>query len=152
MQDVAEAVSPAQWGTAAAWRASTRSGGSPGQPDGNLPGDSNGDGIFNSSDLVAVFQAGKYEDDVADNASFAEGDWNGDGDFTTADLVFAFQNSNYVAAARAYAATVGTVTPELPASGPTQTPEPAADADQSALALDALFADLGRPRSRRSRG
>ena len=60
-----------------------------------IAGDSNGDGRFNSSDLVLAFEAGKYEDDVAGNASFVEGDWNGDGDFTTADLVFAFQNAVY---------------------------------------------------------
>jgi hypothetical protein len=62
-------------------------------------GDSNGDGVFNSSDLVKVFQAGKYEDDVDNNANFDEGDWNGDGDFDTSDLVFAFQTGNYVFAA-----------------------------------------------------
>ena len=59
-----------------------------------LLGDSNDDRIFNSSDLVAVFQAGKYED-----ATFGEGDWNQDGGFTTADLVFVFQAGHYVAAA-----------------------------------------------------
>ena len=68
------------------------------------------------------------------------------------DVLGALPLAMGLAAVEAVAATVGTVTPELPASGPTQTPEPAADADPSALALDALFADLGRPRSRRSRG
>jgi hypothetical protein len=62
-------------------------------------GDSNLDRLFNSSDLVKVFQAGKYEDGVAGNAGWAEGDWNGDGDFTTADLVLAFQSGGYVAGA-----------------------------------------------------
>ena len=60
-----------------------------------IVGDANGDGIFNSSDLVLVFQAGEYEDAVAGNSTFAEGDWNGDGDFTTADLVLAFQLGLY---------------------------------------------------------
>ena len=50
---------------------------------------------FSTSDLVAVFQAGEYEDTVTGNSSWAEGDWNGDGDFTTGDLVFAFQGGNY---------------------------------------------------------
>lgn len=64
------------------------------------PGDSNGDGIFNSSDLVQVFRSGEYEDDIAGNSTFEEGDWNGDGDFTTLDLVSAFRLGGYVAAAR----------------------------------------------------
>ncbi len=62
--------------------------------------DSNDDGTFDSSDLVAVFQAGKYEDGIDDNATFDEGDWNQDGDFDSADLVFAFQAGHYVAAAQ----------------------------------------------------
>ena len=63
-------------------------------------GDSNDDGIFDSGDLVDVFAAGKYEDGIADNATFDEGDWNQDGDFDTSDLVLAFQGGHYVAAAR----------------------------------------------------
>lgn len=90
------------WNAAAGWRPSTTIGGTPGTgSDTSIPGDSNGDGVFNSSDLVVVFQAGEYEDAVPGNSSFAEGDWNGDGDFTTADLVFAFQAGNYVAGATA---------------------------------------------------
>ncbi len=65
-----------------------------------LIGDSNDDGLFDSSDLVAVFQAGKYEDGIANNATFDEGDWNQDGDFDSSDLVLAFQAGHYVAAAR----------------------------------------------------
>ncbi|MCA9214622.1 MAG: VCBS repeat-containing protein, partial [Planctomycetales bacterium] len=55
-----------------------------------VAGDVNDDGVFDSSDLVAVFQSAKYEDGVYQNATFEEGDWNGDGDFDSADLVFAF--------------------------------------------------------------
>ena len=62
-------------------------------------GDSTLDGIFNSSDLVAVFRAAEYEDSIPGNSTWAEGDWNGDGDFTTLDLVTAFQDAGYVAAA-----------------------------------------------------
>jgi hypothetical protein len=62
-------------------------------------GDSNNDGVFNSSDLVKVLQAGQYEDDVEGNSTFDEGDWNGDGDFDSGDLVYALQTGNYVAAA-----------------------------------------------------
>ncbi len=63
-------------------------------------GDVNADGLFNSSDLVVVFRGGKYEDDIAGNATFDEGDWNLDGDFDTSDLVFAFQQGHYSAAGR----------------------------------------------------
>lgn len=62
-------------------------------------GDSNLDGLFNSSDLVAVFQSGEYEDDIVGNSTWAEGDWDGDGDFTTSDLVFVFQKNSYSHAA-----------------------------------------------------
>lgn len=58
-------------------------------------GDANGDGIFNSSDLVAVFVAGLYEDSVGNNARFDTGDWNNDGEFDTSDLVLAFQAGTY---------------------------------------------------------
>ena len=67
-----------------------------------LPGDSNGDGLFDSSDLISVFEAGGYEDRVPDNSHWEHGDWNGDGEFDTADLVYAFQQSRS-------AATAGTV-------------------------------------------
>jgi hypothetical protein len=64
------------------------------------PGDANGDGIFSSSDLVLVLQAGQYEDDTDDNSTWSEGDWNGDGDFTTADLVLALATGTYTNGAR----------------------------------------------------
>ena len=60
-----------------------------------LPGDANGDRIFNSSDLVQVFRYGQYEDGIADNSIWESGDWNGDQDFDTSDLVLAFQQGNY---------------------------------------------------------
>ena len=58
-------------------------------------GDSNLDGLFDSSDLVNVFVAGLFEDGVNQNAGWAEGDWDGDLDFTTSDLVLAFQAGTY---------------------------------------------------------
>ena len=61
-------------------------------------GDSNHDRVFDSSDLVAVFKAGKYEDDSNGNATFNEGDWNHDGNFDSGDLVLAFQAGTFVAA------------------------------------------------------
>ncbi|MCA9213377.1 MAG: CotH kinase family protein, partial [Planctomycetales bacterium] len=71
------------------WRASRQTGGTPGLPS-SIPGDANHDGLFNSQDLVQIFQAAEYEDDVPGNSTWEEGDWDGDGDFTTSDLVFAF--------------------------------------------------------------
>jgi hypothetical protein len=62
-------------------------------------GDANGDGRFDSADLVQVLARGKYEDDVPRNATFDEGDWNGDGEFTTADVVLAMQAGHYDSAA-----------------------------------------------------
>jgi hypothetical protein len=60
-----------------------------------LVGDANDDGVFNSSDLVQVFQAGEYEDDILHNSTYGEGDWNRDGEFDSADLVHAFQAGIY---------------------------------------------------------
>ncbi len=85
------------WSRAAAWKASNSIGGSPGSAaSATVTGDVNDDGQFNSTDLVIVFQAGKYEDGIIANATYAEGDWNGDGDFTSADLIKAFQEGTYV--------------------------------------------------------
>jgi hypothetical protein len=58
-------------------------------------GDVNGDGVFNSSDLVQVFQVGEYEDGIPNNSDFDEGDWDGDGEFTSSDLVMAHQGGHY---------------------------------------------------------
>jgi protocatechuate 3,4-dioxygenase beta subunit len=60
-------------------------------------GDSNGDGKFNSSDLVQAFQRGKYETRLP--ADWQDGDWNHDGRFDTRDLVSAFISSIYSATA-----------------------------------------------------
>ena len=59
-------------------------------------GDANWDGRFDSSDLVAIFQVGEFEDGTAGNSNWSEGDWNGDGEFDTSDLVWAFQFGVYV--------------------------------------------------------
>ena len=59
-------------------------------------GDANLDGVFNSADLVTVFQRGKFEDGIDQNAGWEDGDWNGDGDFTTSDFVVAFGTGGYV--------------------------------------------------------
>lgn len=59
-------------------------------------GDADVDGKFGTSDLVAVFQAGLYEDNVEGNATWSTGDWNCDGEFDTSDLVAAFQDDGFV--------------------------------------------------------
>jgi hypothetical protein len=67
---------------------------------GTTYGDANLDGIFNSRDMLIVFQAGEYEDGIPDNSTWREGDWNCDGDFGTGDLLTAFRHGGYEAASR----------------------------------------------------
>jgi hypothetical protein len=69
-------------------------------------GDSNLDGEFNSSNFVAVFKAGQYEDAIANNSTWATGDWNGDGEFDTSDFVDAFTGGGYEAGPRTAVAAV----------------------------------------------
>ena len=83
------------WELGQSWRASYVDGGTPGTSDSQLPGDSNHDGLFDSNDIVLVFQAGKYEDEIPNNATFEEGDWDGNGDFDTQDFVYVFQMGHY---------------------------------------------------------
>jgi hypothetical protein len=58
-----------------------------------IPGDATRDGLFDSGDMIAVFQAGQYE--TLSEATWAEGDWNADGLFTSGDLVTALQTGLY---------------------------------------------------------
>ena len=58
-------------------------------------GDANLDGVFDSGDLVHVFGAGEYEDDVAMNSTWGTGDWNGDREFDSGDFIFAFTDGGY---------------------------------------------------------
>ncbi|MCA9217191.1 MAG: hypothetical protein KDB27_29180 [Planctomycetales bacterium] len=69
-----------------------------------LVGDANLDGVFDSQDLVTIFQANEYRDDIPDNSTWSEGDWTCDGDFDTDDLVAAFQAGRYELPAAAAAA------------------------------------------------
>ena len=67
----------------------------------NVPlGDANFDGVFNSTDLIAVFQAGEYEDMFDRNSEWSTGDWNGDQEFDSGDVIVAFQTGSYVSLAR----------------------------------------------------
>ena len=56
-------------------------------------GDANLDRVFNSTDFVEVFQAGKYEQDL--QAGWVDGDWNADLRFESADIVIAMQEGTY---------------------------------------------------------
>ena len=58
-------------------------------------GDADLNGEFNSGDFVAVFSAGKYEDGIEGNATWAEGDWDGNMDFDSGDFVAAFSDGGY---------------------------------------------------------
>ncbi len=84
------------WNQASSWQPSAIPGGTPGREGAAaVIGDSNGDGVFDSRDLLFAFQSGEYEDDLSDNSTFEEGDWDDDGDFTSTDLVFAFRTGHY---------------------------------------------------------
>ncbi|MFC1758513.1 lamin tail domain-containing protein [Planctomycetota bacterium] len=80
---------------ATSWRSSAVVGGTPGAPSYQI-GDANLDGVFDSADLIQIFQLGRYEDDTSTDADWASGDWNGDGKFDSTDFVFAFQFSKFV--------------------------------------------------------
>ena len=82
------------WGQRNSWRPSGQFDGTPGTSE-PVVGDANNDGVFSSEDLVAVLQAGEYQDAETGNSTFSEGDWNGDGDFTSSDFVWAFKYGNY---------------------------------------------------------
>lgn len=58
-------------------------------------GDSNLDGLFNSTDMVDVFLKGEYEDGQLKNSTWASGDWNGDWEFDSSDFVLAFTDGGY---------------------------------------------------------
>ncbi|MCA9200668.1 MAG: hypothetical protein KDA87_24175 [Planctomycetales bacterium] len=60
-----------------------------------IPGDSNMDDRFNSSDLVEVFTTGEFEDGIPLNSTWREGDWNGDKEFDSGDFVYAFTAGSY---------------------------------------------------------
>lgn len=82
---------------------------------GTCIGDVNLDGVFDSSDLVLLFQNGLYE--TGEDATWVQGDWNGDCRFDSADLLIAFQEGCYEGE-RAFAqAPEATVTIPEPSGG-----------------------------------
>jgi hypothetical protein len=58
-------------------------------------GDADLSGEFGTTDLVAVFAAGEYEDDAMMNSTWETGGWNGDAEFGTGDLVAAFEDGGF---------------------------------------------------------
>lgn len=56
-------------------------------------GDADLNGVFDSSDFVLVFTAGKYE--IDESAGWAEGDWDGNMKFDSSDFVAAFGDGGY---------------------------------------------------------
>jgi hypothetical protein len=104
------------------------------------PGDANLDHAFDTGDLVTVLQAGNYEDDIANNATWASGDWNGDGEFSTGDLVVALQAGGYEAGPRVV---------QLPTGVTAHVPEPSAFGLAAAGAL-AVGCHVQRRRGRSS--
>jgi hypothetical protein len=58
-----------------------------------LAGDANLDRQFDSSDLLEVFRAGKYE--TGEFAGWSEGDWNDNALFESGDLIEALQTGTY---------------------------------------------------------
>lgn len=69
-------------------------------------GDVDLDGEFNTRDLVAVFQAGHYEDKTSSNSHWATGDWNADQEFTSLDLAIAFQSGGFKKGSRSRSTSV----------------------------------------------
>jgi hypothetical protein len=51
--------------------------------------------LFNSTDLVHVFQVGEYDDTIAGNSRWSDGDWTNDNEFDSSDLVAALQTGKY---------------------------------------------------------
>jgi hypothetical protein len=56
-------------------------------------GDANRDRLFNSSDLLSVFQQGKYE--TGELSGWSDGDWSDNGRFESSDLVAALQAGTF---------------------------------------------------------
>jgi hypothetical protein len=60
-----------------------------------IPGDANGDFVFDQRDVLQVLEYGQYNREQT--ATWEEGDWNGDGRFDRLDLIVAIQSDHYQA-------------------------------------------------------
>ena len=108
-------------------------------------GDVNLDLVFDSTDLVALFSSGEYEDGVPMNSTWTTGDWNGDGDFGTGDLSFAFQRGGYEQGPRASVAAVPEPTSGL--NSPLRSHQREASASNLAISAGSTFSSIA-PRAR----
>jgi hypothetical protein len=95
-------------------------------------GDANLNGVFNTGDLVHVFQAGEYDDGIVGNSLWDTGDWDGDLEFASGDLVVALSTGAFMG------------NPRLPPHpGPKSVPEPAS---HLLIVIGAMAASLVRKR------
>ena len=60
------------------------------------PGDTDGDGNVDISDLMSIQTANKFNNPAAGLASWSEGDFNGDGQVTSADLFLILESGTYL--------------------------------------------------------
>jgi hypothetical protein len=90
-------------------------------------GDTDLNGVFDSTDLVQAFVYGRYESALP--ATWISGDRDCDGRFTSRDLIWAFRSGGYVAASQAAAVS------------PSALLHPRAADIAIALYADALYAD-----------
>jgi hypothetical protein len=58
-------------------------------------GDANTDGVFDTVDVISLFQAGEYDDDIIGNSRWSEGDFTGDLEFDSSDLIAALVTGKY---------------------------------------------------------
>ena len=58
-------------------------------------GDVNFDGVFDSNDLIRLFQFNEFEDGIAGNSVYSDGDWDLNGEFDSQDLLFALDRMGY---------------------------------------------------------
>lgn len=95
---------------------------------GTTYGDADLNYVFDSRDLVRLFQIGEYEDNIPNNSTWDEGDWNGDGEFDSSDLLLAAQHAGYIA---------------VPAAVPAGLRSVSSSSVRAALDTDGVLAEFG---------
>ncbi len=113
-------------------------------------GDSNLDRLFDSADMIFVFQRGEYEDNVAGNSTWADGDWSGDGEFDSTDFILSFQTGRYETGAARPTLRQAAIEPRRNAQKPA-TADRFRSESELAAAVDWLFADEDSSRHQRSK-
>ncbi len=100
-------------------------------------GDADLDRDFDTADLVAVLQSGRYEQKIA--ATWTQGDWNFDGFFDTADFVAALQQGAYETGPRPRVPEAAALAARI-ADSTAHTPAHQAPAKNRSFLTDAAFA------------